>query len=91
MIISRSVLPSMRNVADKSCRENQNTHYLVSNIFRNRAVYELMWKATVELDRPQMIIWHMRIACWIAKATNTHSEFVMLIVFPRQQGLRERA
>jgi len=30
----------------------------------------------------------MRIACWIAKATNTHSEYVILIVCPRQQWLR---
>jgi hypothetical protein len=33
----------------------------------------------------------MRIACWITKATNAHSEYVILIAFPRQQWLRERA
>jgi hypothetical protein len=33
----------------------------------------------------------MRFACWITKATNTHSEYVILIAFPRQQWLRERA
>jgi hypothetical protein len=33
----------------------------------------------------------MRIACWITKATNTHSQYVILIVFPPQQWLRERA
>jgi hypothetical protein len=27
-IISRSVLPRMSNVSDKSCRENQNTFYI---------------------------------------------------------------
>jgi hypothetical protein len=39
------------------------------------------------------IVWRMRIACWITKATDTHalSEFVILIAFPRQQWLRERA
>jgi hypothetical protein len=37
------------------------------------------------------IIRRMRFAWWIAKATNTHSEYVILIVFPRQQWLRERA
>ena len=37
------------------------------------------------------IIWRMRIACWIAKATETHSEYVILITSPRQQWLRERA
>jgi hypothetical protein len=37
------------------------------------------------------IIWHMRFAGWITKATDTHSEYVTLITFPRQQWLRERA
>jgi hypothetical protein len=32
-----------------------------------------------------------RIACWITKATDTHSEYVIFIAFPRQQWLRERA
>jgi len=32
MITSHSVL-RMRNVADKSCRENQNTHFMFNNIF----------------------------------------------------------
>jgi hypothetical protein len=31
----------------------------------------------------------MRFACWIAKATETHSEYVILIAFVRQQWLRE--
>ena len=30
MIISRSVLRRMGNVSDKSCRENQNTHFVFS-------------------------------------------------------------
>jgi len=38
-----------------------------------------------------MKIWHMCIACWIPKATNTHSEYVILIAFPQQQWLHERA
>jgi hypothetical protein len=37
------------------------------------------------------IIWRMRFACWITKATDTHSERVILTDFPRQQRLRERA
>ena len=32
----------------------------------------------------------MRIACWILKTTNTHSEYVIIIAFPLQQLLRER-
>ena len=32
-IISLSVLVRMRNVSDKSCRENQNTHFVFSDFF----------------------------------------------------------
>jgi hypothetical protein len=31
----------------------------------------------------------MRISCWIPKATNTHSEYVIVIAFPLQQWLHE--
>jgi hypothetical protein len=36
---------------------------------------------------------HMRVACWITKVTDTHSEYVidLLVAFPWQQWLRERA
>ena len=33
----------------------------------------------------------MRIACWISKATNTQSEYVILIAFPLEQWSFERA
>ena len=36
-----------------------------------------------------MTIWRMRIACWILKATNTHSDYVILIAFPLQQRSQE--
>jgi len=38
-----------------------------------------------------MTIWHMHIACWITKATNTHPQYVIRIAFPLQQGLKENA
>ena len=37
-----------------------------------------------------MAIWRMRIACWITKATNTSSEYVIFIFSPLQQRLQER-
>jgi hypothetical protein len=48
-------------------------------------------KNVVQRGRPQMTIWCMLIACWIPNATNTHSEYVILIAFPLQQWLYERA
>ena len=36
-----------------------------------------------------MTIWLMCIACWIPKATDKYSEYVILIAFPLQQWLHE--
>jgi hypothetical protein len=39
-----------------------------------------------------MTVWCTRIACWIPQATDTHSEYVILIVaLLLQQWLHERA
>jgi len=37
------------------------------------------------------IIRDMRFSCWVTKATDIHLDYVILIVFPRQQWLHERA
>jgi len=59
--------------------------------FENRAVYEILWKNTVDPGRPQTTIRRMRIACWMPKATNTHTGCVVLFAFPLQQWMHERA
>jgi hypothetical protein len=81
----------MRNVSNKSCRENQNTHFMINNFFfENRAVYEIMWKNVVQPNRQQMS-WRMPTACWITKTTNTQSEYVIIIAFSLQKWLHECA
>jgi hypothetical protein len=69
------------------------THILcsVTVFYENRAVYEIMWENIVERGNSQMAIWRMRIARWITKAPDTHSEYVTLTAFPLQQRLQERA
>jgi hypothetical protein len=37
------------------------------------------------------IMRHMRLACWISKAANMHSEYVVIIACPWQQGLNGSA
>jgi len=37
-----------------------------------------------------VIIWRMRITCWIPKATDTRSEYVVPIAFPLENWLHER-
>ena len=39
----------------------------------------------------QLTLWRVRIACWIFKATNTLSEYEILIEFPLRQWFQERA
>jgi hypothetical protein len=59
--------------------------------FENRIFYEIVWKSVVEQGKTQMATLHMRIACWMPKATNTRSEYVIIFVFPQQQWLHEWA
>jgi len=65
----------MRDVADKSCRENQNI--LCSKLLCGKcAVYEVLWKNVVYPDGPQItnnIIRPTRFALWITKAADTQN------------------
>jgi hypothetical protein len=57
----------------------------------NRAVCEIMWENMVQPEKSQMTIQRMRVACWITRATDSRSGYVILIAFPRQQWLHESA
>ena len=72
-----------RNVSDRSCTENKNTHFMFNNFVRRSHSLE---DNVEEYGRARQatddnII--RRMARWISKATNTHSEYVILIAFPR--------
>jgi hypothetical protein len=60
----------MRNISEKRCRENQNTHLVFSNFIENRAVYEIMKKSMEQPDGNAVhnILRRIRCACWITKA-----------------------
>jgi hypothetical protein len=91
LIISCSVLLRMRNAADKSCRENKNTHFTFSNIFLKIAPWDNMEKyCTAPQVTDANIMWSMCFACWITKLTDTHSIYETLIAFPLQQWLHIR-
>jgi hypothetical protein len=79
----------MRTLSDRFVKKIK-THILCSvTFFGNLTIYEKMWKNFVEPGRPQITIWRMRIACWIPEATDTHTEYVILISFLLQQWLNE--
>ena len=78
----------MRNFSHKYFRKIQNAHFVFDNSFflENRVVYEIMWKNMVQpTDNNKEE--RMRFACWINKAADTHSEYVIIIAFPLQQWL----
>ena len=70
VIVSRSVLVRMRNVSDKSCRENIYIYIYIKNLCsttppapRNSAICEIMWKNTAKPDRPHITIWPFTFSC----------------------------
>jgi hypothetical protein len=70
------------------------THILCQIIFSPRKSCHL-WDKVEKYGRAKHstndnIIRRMRFACWITKATDTHSEYLILMTFPQQQWLRER-
>jgi len=57
--------------------EKIKTHFKFSTFllfFENRAVCEIMWKNTVQPDKPQMTIRPVHFSRRITKSTNTHPE-----------------
>jgi hypothetical protein len=74
--------------------EKFKTHYMFSNIFPRKSCR--LWDNVEKCGRTRQttddnIIQRMRFACWVKSATDTHSEYVIFIAFPRQHCFRERA
>ena len=91
---SRWILVITGNVSGKTF-EKIKRHFLCSvNFFSRKScrvcddMEKCDWVGEVTDDN---IIQRMLFACWITKGRDTHSEHVILIVFPQQQWLRERA
>jgi len=70
--------------------EKIKTHFALNYFFPcNCVVYEIKLKYLVHPGRPQMARRHIRFACWITKATNTHLEYLVLLAVVWQQLLGE--
>jgi len=89
-IISRRILPRTRNVSDKSRRENQNTHFKFSNFFENLSLYKIKWKKYCRAGHITDDNTAHAHCMLDKKATNTHSEYIILVAFNLQQWLQER-
>jgi len=79
-------------MSDNCCTENPNIHFAFNYMsFENRAVYVIKWNILYKRQTKDDVTWRKRIASCITKATETHSEHVILTAFPLQQMLHERA
>ena len=88
IIMSRSFLLRMK-IASIKVVEKIGTHavhkigthavHKITFFFESRAICEIMRENILQQDR------RMYIACWIPEATNTDSEYVILLLFLRQQ------
>ena len=82
----------MRNVWDKSFRENQNTHFRFGGFpppFRKTCrLWDNVEKCS-SVGQAATTIWRMRFACWMIRAIKTHSAYVIYFAFPLQQWSHE--
>jgi len=68
VILSGAFVFRMRNVSDKSCRENRNIHFMFSN---SCTKVPSVWYGTARQATDDNITWRMSFACWITKVTDT--------------------
>ena len=86
MIVSPTFILRIINISDKLCRVNQNSQFMFNNFFPKIVPFMRKCGITGQATDDSIIL-RMCIAGRIIKATDTHSEYVILIGFPRQQCL----
>jgi hypothetical protein len=84
-----------KNVSNETA-EKTKTHILSSMTFFFPKIVPFMIKRgkvpnSRKATDDSIIIRRMRFLCWVTKATDTHSEYEILIGFLRQQWVQERA
>jgi hypothetical protein len=93
MTISSWILLIMRTILDKLQRKWKKFLCSISLFSRkSRRVWDNVEKyGRARQATDDNIIRRLRFAFWMTKATDTHSEYVIIIAFPQHQWLRERA
>jgi len=80
MVISCWIILRIRNVSDKSFRENQNSHFIFNNFFWKSCCLWDNVENIVELERPQITVWCMCISHWYLRL-QTHT-FNLIFFWP---------
>jgi hypothetical protein len=91
MIISQWTLLRLKKVSGEFVEKtNRHISYSVTLYFRKTCcLWYNMEKFCRTKQDTDYIKQRMLCSCWITKATNAHSEYVILITFPQQQWLHE--
>ena len=64
----------MKTVSNKTCTENQNTHFMPTDFFRKSCRLRDVEKCGEARGATNDVtIRRIRVACWISKATRTHA------------------
>ena len=95
LITFRPILLRVRcftqKLSGKSKHILRSETFLFWKSFRLRDRRNVVKYGTARQATDGNIIWCMPIACWIPKATDTQWEYVIIIAFPLQRRLHERA
>jgi hypothetical protein len=98
MVKSRSIILRLRNISRRVSEKSKHTQFKFINIStpppphrKSYGLWNNMEKYGGSRDTTDdNMLWRMFFACWINKATHTHSDYVIHIGFPRQRYLHER-
>lgn len=64
--------------------KSKQTFYILKILSENLAFCEEMWKNMVQQDTDDNKMWLMLIEHCVTKTTDSHSEYIIYIAFPRQ-------
>jgi hypothetical protein len=78
----------MRKVSDKICAENQNTYFVFNKVSPPKIlpfITDADKYGTSGRDKDGNIKRRIPTACWTTQATDTHTEYEILLFFPGQK------
>jgi hypothetical protein len=90
MKVSSWILLRMRHISHKGVKKIK-TRILCPILFSQKLCRNVEKYGRARQTTDENMIWRMCFACRITKVTNSHSEYVILVAFPWQQWLCERA
>ena len=86
-----SIVLIMRYNADKHNKTQHKMLFCINSLLNSWHFYDNVEKKNSTARQPQMTIWLLRISCRVLKATNTLSQYVIIVAFTLKQWSQEHA